>query len=97
MVPTRTGFNEQKNTEQSLQNLSFDRDFNVLAVENLTYNPVSATLERQTNVGQGNASYTLSYTDGNLTTIEKTIGATTYTKTLSYTSGNLTGVTAWSV
>ena len=43
-----------------------------------------------------NASIILTYADGNLTQIEKTIGTTVYTKTLTYTDGNLTGVSMWS-
>lgn len=43
-----------------------------------------------------NASLVLSYTDGDLTKITKTIDGTDYEKTLSYTDGDLTGVSAWS-
>lgn len=42
-----------------------------------------------------NPSLVLGYTDGNLTSIQKTIGTTTYQKTLSYTDGSLTGVSEW--
>lgn len=38
---------------------------------------------------------TLVYTSGDLTSIQKVVGGTTYTKTLTYTSGELTGVSAW--
>ena len=43
-----------------------------------------------------NPSLVLTYTNGNLTKVEKTIGATTYTKNLTYTDGNLTVVSVWS-
>lgn len=43
-----------------------------------------------------NPSLVLGYTDGNLTTITKTINGVEYQKTLSYTGANLTGVSAWS-
>ena len=44
-----------------------------------------------------NSSIALSYTSGNLTKIEKTIGAVTYEKVLTWTDGVLTAVSAWSV
>lgn len=43
-----------------------------------------------------NASLTLVYLDGDLIRIEKTIGATTYTKTFTYDEGELIGVSVWS-
>lgn len=43
-----------------------------------------------------NPSLALSYTDGLLTTITKTIAGDDYVKTLSYTDGVLTGVSEWS-
>jgi len=43
-----------------------------------------------------NPSLVLAYTDGNLTSVTKTISETSYVKTLSYTDGALTGVSAWS-
>ena len=42
-----------------------------------------------------NPSLVLGYTGDLLTTITKTIGATSYVKTLSYTSDVLTGVSVW--
>jgi YD repeat-containing protein len=79
-----------------MENLSFDPSYEVLTRIPLTLNPVSGSLERSTGI-QGNPSYALTYDgDGNLATIAKTIGVTTYTKTFSWTSGNLTGMTAWS-
>lgn len=42
-----------------------------------------------------NASLELGYTDGNLTTITKTIGSTSYVKTLSYTGTQLDSVSEW--
>lgn len=82
------------NSMGDLMNLSFDGDFNVHVVEPVTYNPVTGNLERITDI-QGNGSLKLTYTDGNVTKIEKTIGSTTYTKTLVYTDGNLTDVSEW--
>ena len=44
-----------------------------------------------------NASIALTYTSGNLTKIEKTIGSTVYEKTLTYdVDGNLETVSVWS-
>jgi len=48
------------NTISDLQNRSFDGEFDVAVVEMLTYNPLSDTLERVTDI-QGNASYLISY------------------------------------
>lgn len=92
----KTGYNDTSNSEQYVLNNSFDREFRVLGVENLTYNPIENTIERVTGV-QGNASYTLTYDgSGNLTDIDKTIGSTTYHKDLTYDgSNNLTNVSVW--
>lgn len=93
---SKTGYDDTSRNEQNIQNLSFDEEFKVLAVEGLTFNPVSGALERSSAI-QGNSSLVLGYDgSGNLTTIEKTIGSTVYTKTLSYTDGRLTGITTWS-
>jgi len=43
-----------------------------------------------------NGSLVLGYTDGNLTSLTKTIGSVSYVKTLSYTDGALTNVSVWS-
>ena len=44
-----------------------------------------------------NASYVLSYTGSNLTTLQKVINGVTYQKVLSYDgSGNLISMTVWS-
>lgn len=92
----KTGYNDTSNTEQWALNNSVDREFNVLGVENLTYNPIEGSLERMTGI-QGNASYVLTYDgSGNLTDIDKTIGSTTYHKDLTYDgSSNLTNVSVW--
>jgi hypothetical protein len=95
MAINRTGATQTSHSEQNLQNLSYDREFNVFVYEPVTYNPVSNSVERTAVVGQGNASLVLGYTDGNLTSISKTVDSVTYTKTLSYTDGNLTGVSSW--
>ena len=84
-----------KESVQELLHKTRDDKFEVLAVEGLTYNPVTDNIERSQDI-QGNGSLALSYTGGDLTGISKTIGSTTYSKTLSYTDGNLTGITAWS-
>jgi len=80
---------------QDMENSSYDSDYDILTREILTENPVSNALERVTAI-QGNGSYAFTWTSGDLTKIEKTVGATTYTKTLTYTSGNLTAITTWS-
>lgn len=86
-----------KDSEQTILNHSFDKDFNVLAVEGLVYNPITGTLDRKSEV-QGNGSLVLTYDgSGNLETITKTIGTVSYVKTLTYdSSNNLTGVSVWS-
>jgi len=94
MAITRAA-SQTKRSPQYIQNATFDEDFNVMAFEVLTHNPVSDTLERVTSI-QGNGSLVLTYTSGNLTKIEKTVGATTYTKDLTYTDDALTGVSTWS-
>lgn len=84
------------NSPNDLMNLSFDGDFNVHAVEPLTYNPVSGNLERVTTI-QGNGSIAITYNASNQpTTIVKTIGGVNYTKTLTWTDGVCTAVSAWS-
>jgi len=42
-----------------------------------------------------NPSLVLGYTGTNLTTIQKTIGSTTYTKTLTYSGNVLISISAW--
>ena len=86
---------QTKYTVQYMENSSYDTDYDVLTREMLTLNPVSDALEKVTGI-QGNSSLALTYTGGNLTKIEKTVGATTYTKDLTWTDGNLTAVTTWS-
>lgn len=86
---------EIKKSAIEMEQMSWDDVYEVLARIPMTLNPVSNTLERQTGI-QGNPSIALTYTNGNLTRVVKTIGAATYTKDITYTSGNLTGVTAWS-
>lgn len=78
-----------------MENLSFDPVYEVLTRIPLTQNPISGNLERQIAI-QGNPSMTLAYdASGNLTTLTKTIDATTYTKTFTWTNGNLTAISAW--
>ena len=82
-------------TQVYMENMSFDPTYEVLARIPLTVNPVNDALERETKI-QGNGSLALTYTDGNLTQIVKTIGATTYTKTFTWTADQLTAISAWS-
>lgn len=42
-----------------------------------------------------NGSIVLAYTDGNLTSLTKTIGSVSYVKTLTYTDNVLTNISAW--
>jgi len=85
-----------KKSQIYMEQMSWDSDHEVLTRIPLTLNPVSGSLERSTGI-QGNSSLALTYDgNGNLTTIAKTVGATTYTKTLTWTDGNLTDITAWS-
>ena len=85
-----------KKSVMYMENLSFDPVYEVLTRIPLTQNPVSGALERQVEI-QGNPSMSLTYDgDGNLTTLEKTISGTTYTRTLTWTDGVLTAVSAWS-
>ena len=85
-----------KNSEQTVLNTSFDEDFGVLAVELLSHNPVTDTLERVQTI-QGNPSLVLTYdVDNNVETITKTIGATSYLKTLTWTGGVLVNISSWS-
>ena len=95
MADVTTTGKDPKKTRIHMENMSFDSEHEVLARIPLTINTVSGETERQTAL-QGNSSLTLSYTDGNLTTLEKTIGSTTYTKTFSWTGDELTGVSSWS-
>ena len=79
-----------------MENLSFDPVHEVLTRLPLTLNPVSGSLERTVAI-QGNASMTLTYDGGgNLTTLAKTIGSTTYTKTFTWVGGQLTAISVWS-
>ena len=85
-----------KNSVQNNIGSSFDEDFGVLAVELLSHNPISNTLERVSAI-QGNPSLTLTY-DGSdqLTGIAMTIGANTYNKTLTWAGGVCTAISLWS-
>lgn len=42
-----------------------------------------------------NASYALTWTNGVVTTITKTVGGVTYSRTLSYSGADCTAVSAW--
>lgn len=95
-MPNREGKSPIEKSEQEVQNWSFDEEFKVLAVEPVTYNPVSGNLERITTI-QGNGSIAITYDASNQpTTIVKTIGGVNYTKTLTWTDGVCTAVSAWS-
>jgi hypothetical protein len=84
-----------KKSQVYMEQMSWDDTFEVLARIPLTLNPVSNALERSTAI-QGNSSLKLTYTDGNLTKIEKTVGVTKYTKLLVWDSGKLTDISSWS-
>jgi hypothetical protein len=93
-VATNTRRERNLNSMGDLMNLSFDGEYNVHVVEPVTYNPVTGNLERSSDI-QGNGSLKFTYTDGNITKIEKTIGTKTYTKTLTYDGSDVTDITAW--
>lgn len=61
--PNRTSKPDIEKSEQELFNKSFDREFDVLAVENLEYNPGSNSLVRS------GSSYTERYDYNDSTTI----------------------------
>jgi len=95
MAPIKQSTSHISDTEQVLLNKSRDDEFDVLAVEGLSYNPVSGNLERVSDI-QGNSSLELVYTGSVLTSIKKAVGGVTYTKTLTYDgSGVLTDVSEW--
>ena len=82
-------------TQVYMENMSFDPTHEVLTRLPLTLNPISGSLERSVAI-QGNPSMTLAYDgSGNLTTLTKTIGATTYTKTFTWDAGRLTDISEW--
>jgi hypothetical protein len=87
---------QNKYPEQYMGNTSFDEDFGVNTVEILSYNPVSDSLERVSEI-QGNGSLALTYdASGNPITLTKTVGSTNYSKTLTWdTDGNLTNISVW--
>lgn len=93
-MATNTRRERNLNSMGDLMNLSFDGEYNVHVVEPVTYNPVTGNLERSSDI-QGNGSLKFTYTDGNVTKIEKTIGTKTYTKTLTYDGSDVTDITAW--
>ena len=57
--------------------------------------PVTTSETVPTDSSKLNPSYSYSYTDGNLTSIQMTIGGVTYKKEFTYTEGKLTGETVW--
>lgn len=82
-------------TQMYMENMSFDKDYEVLARIPLTLNPVSGTLERSSAI-QGNPSMTLAYDgSGNLQTLTKTINGTSYVKTFVWDSGRLVSTSEW--
>jgi hypothetical protein len=95
-IPNRNNLPSIVHSEQTILNQSFDEEFNVLANEGISYNPVSGNLERDTKI-QGNASIVITYNASNQpTNIAKTIGSTTYNKTLTWTGSVCTAISAWS-
>lgn len=91
--------NNAKRSEQNVLNSSYDEDFDIVAFENLTYNPVTRQLERETKI-QGNASTVISFNAaGECIKIEKTIGSTTYTKLFTRSDNVIAStlpISAWS-
>lgn len=53
--PNRVDKPEIEKSEQELINKSFDREFNVLAVEALVYNPSTGAMDRMTQPGEATA------------------------------------------
>jgi len=51
--------------------------------------------DQQIRKADENASYALSYTGSNLTSVVKTVNGTVYTLTLAYTGSQLDTVSAW--
>jgi hypothetical protein len=99
----RDGKSAINNSIQELGNDSFDRDFNVNAIEALVFNELTGNLDRMSQPGNtlptsgNNPAIVLVYTGSLVTSIQKTIGATTYTKSLTYNgSSQLTNVSSWS-
>jgi len=95
-VATGRDASQNKYSEQNVLNSSYDKDYDILAVETVSFNPVTSTMERTTGI-QGNGTLTLGYdASSNLTTLTKVVGGVTYTKTLTWTDGNLTNISVWS-
>jgi YD repeat-containing protein len=96
MGVTNPSARDLKKTVTYMENMSFDPVYEVLTRIPLTQNPISGNLERTVAI-QGNPSMTLTYDgSGNLTTLTKTIDATTYTKTFTWDTGRLTEISEWS-
>lgn len=83
-----------KDSEQSILGSSFDPDFGVINVGQLTYNSLTETMDKVFAI-QGNATHSYTYTDNKLTKITKIIGDTSYEKTFTYSGDNLTGDSEW--
>jgi len=49
-----------------------------------------------TDASKNNGSFAYTWTDGELTQIDWTIGAMTYTRTITWTDGEITAISAWS-
>jgi len=97
----QTGFSSVANSEQEIQNLGLDRDFNIPMREVMVYNPATDELDPMVQPGNeiptsgNNPSITLSYDgNGNLQYIDEIINTVTYRTTLTYTSGTLTAVSS---
>jgi hypothetical protein len=90
-VATGRDASQNKYSEQNVLNSSFDKDYDILAVENTTFNPVTSTIERVTGI-QGNGSLALAYTGDKISTITETIGTNQYQTTITWTGDLITGV-----
>jgi len=93
-IPNRNNKPTIEKTEQEVLNSSFDETFNISVVGQLTYNPITNTMERVSAI-QGNPSLVLTWTSGELTKISQTISGTAYETNLTWTSGELTAISAW--
>ncbi len=67
--PNRQNKPDIENSEQGVLNKSFDREYEVLAVEALVFNPDTNTLDRMTQPGSSSSSST-SYESRNDTTTD---------------------------
>lgn len=90
--PNRVNQPEIEKSEQELINKSFDREFNVLAVEPLVYNPKTGALDRKEVGFSASADITTDLSNSASGVIVQTDG----TKTLTITISGSTITEEWS-